>query len=158
MKKSVKEILDKGREIAWERMRGRPKTEGDKRKFSLAKLGKPRAGNPKNWKHSKQTIERIRLTKLKNPQIQKRNEESIKFKHGLMNTGYKRINVEGKRVLEHRYVMEKYLQRKLLRTEYIHHRNGINTDNRLENLAVVVVGHHFTEINCPKCNHYFLIK
>lgn len=43
---------------------GRKMTEADKIKMRLAKLGKPRAGNPENWKHTNESKEKNRISHL----------------------------------------------------------------------------------------------
>jgi hypothetical protein len=52
--------------------------------------------------------------------------------------GYRVVRVDGQDILEHRYAMEQHLGRPLWPDENIHHRNGIRSDNRLENLELWV--------------------
>ena len=50
--------------------------------------------------------------------------------------GYTSLKVDGKKVLEHRIVMEQKIGRKLLPSERVHHINGVRDDNRPENLEL----------------------
>ena len=57
--------------------------------------------------------------------------------------GYIVLNLPNKRhILEHRYIMEQHLGRKLNKKEVIHHINGNKTDNRIDNLKIVTNSQH----------------
>jgi len=50
---------------------------------------------------------------------------------------YDKELTNGKPVLEHRFIMEQHLGRKLKKGEVVHHKNGDRKDNRLENLKLM---------------------
>jgi hypothetical protein len=56
--------------------------------------------------------------------------------------GYKIIVVSGKRISEHRHIMEQHLGRKLTTNEVVHHINENKLDNRLENLQLMTRAQH----------------
>ena len=56
--------------------------------------------------------------------------------------GYRMVYVNGRRIQEHRAVMEAALRRRLETREHVHHINGDKLDNRLENLEVLDIREH----------------
>jgi hypothetical protein len=61
--------------------------------------------------------------------------------HYLSSDGYVKCSWKGGSALVHRLVWEEANNRPLQKWEHIHHKNGIRTDNRIENLELVPVGH-----------------
>jgi len=67
-------------------------------------------------------------------------------------SGYKCVILNSKTILEHRFIMEKKLGRKLLRSEVVHHKNGIRNDNSEENLEVMTLSEHSIIENSKRSN------
>ena len=63
-------------------------------------------------------------------------ESSWNWVGGFSKDGAGYIRENRKLIRQHVLVMEKYLGRKLLKKEVVHHKNGICDDNRVENLLV----------------------
>ena len=80
------------------------------------------------------------------------NMSKAKDGHGcLRKDGYRSIQINGKRLLEHRYVMSVFLKRPLEISETVHHINGIRSDNRIENLVILSRWGHNT-LECDQRN------
>jgi hypothetical protein len=135
-KKKISETL-KGN-IPWNN--GKYRSEKTKRKISETLKRNPhRAMFKKGHINSKEVREKI--SKALKGRIK---EEHPCWKGGKWknSTGYIRIykpnhpNAICSYVLEHRYMMEKHLDRYLKPTESVHHINFIKDDNRIENLKL----------------------
>lgn len=78
----------------------------------------------------------------------KKNSESIMqekhplWKGKIKKMGYTMIRLPGKYVLEHRFLVEKEIGRKLEKFEVVHHINNIRDDNRMENLYIFYKREH----------------
>lgn len=60
----------------------------------------------------------------------------------IMRNGYKARRIKGRKIYQHRYVMEQELGRRLSRLEHVHHINHDKLDNRPENLIVLNPSEH----------------
>ncbi len=65
-----------------------------------------------------------------------RGKDNGHWKHGITTNGYRRINIDGKRVLLHRYTAEQKIGRKLNPDEQVHHIDLDKLNNAPDNLYV----------------------
>lgn len=65
-----------------------------------------------------------------------------KIKSKIMSNGYLYLYTKDGWRSKHRLVMERYLGRKLIKGEIIHHRNGDKLDNRIKNLQLLCLAKH----------------
>lgn len=76
------------------------------------------------------------------------------------------IHRNGKKVHEHRWIMEQHIGRKLKTNEHVHHKNGDPLDNRIENLEILDAGEHLRRHNqkypdfknCAECGKVFKVN
>lgn len=74
-----------------------------------------------------------------------RGPDNPQHKGRVLRDGYVWIWHDGEYVAEHRIVAEEMLERPLLETEVVHHKNGKKDDNRPENLEVMTRAQHMDE-------------
>ncbi|AXH67819.1 HNH endonuclease [Mycobacterium phage Bromden] len=98
------------------------------------------------------------------PQSRRRKPKPLGHRRTDPASGYVNVKTEQGYVREHRHVMEAALGRELLPNENVHHKNGVRSDNRLENLELwlthqpkgsrvedlieYVVNNHFDAVVC----------
>ena len=86
----------------------------------------------------------------------KKDRPSTGWIHTGINARYVCIN--GKEMLEHRFVMEQHIGRSLRSGEVVHHINEDRLDNRIENLQLMTKGEHATHHDTGKIRHGQLIE
>lgn len=69
-----------------------------------------------------------------------------------MTNSYKQLSINGKHIDEHRYIMEQHLGRKLERNEYVHHKNGNETELTLSEIIENLIKNNKRLANL--CNKY----
>ena len=125
----------------------------EREKNGRFKKGHKQLNSSKNWfqKGRKMSIQEKELLSKRNKEMNiqpphYKGKEHWNWKGGkkLSANGYVEIHLPTHPnsnnlgyVMEHRLVMEKNIGRYLLKTEIVHHLNGIKTDNKIENLELL---------------------
>lgn len=101
---------------------------------------------PKPYNCSKKSWEKTRFCSRKCKQLWMRTiigENHPSWKGGFINkAGYRILKRDARVIPEHRYIMEKHLNRKLEKTESVHHINGNKSDNNIDNLIILTKCEH----------------
>lgn len=110
-------------------------------------FNKPYHCSKKSWKIVKYCSKSCRA---KGNGINNRGIHNGNYKGGCISAnGYKVLHINGKRITEHRYVMEQYLGRKLSRFEIVHHIDGNKLNNSLKNLFLFSCTGDHSKLHCP---------
>jgi hypothetical protein len=118
--------------------------------FNRERRIKWRKENPKKYQeHLDKKFIEYRLKRGLDPKRQRKPHR--KFQGSINNGGYKEFRGQRfmshpccdkrGRILEHRMVMYDHLKRAPIGEETVHHKNGIRTDNRIENLELWTKNH-----------------
>ena len=87
---------------------------------------------------------------LKKFDIPCRKTSSLALKEGVIGINkYIYITINGKQIPEHRFIVEQFINRKLTKSEIIHHTDGDKSNNKLSNLYLFTRSKHIAFHNSP---------